>query len=113
VNSVNTANTAIARPSDEEIARAIKAKRVKGGWLIEGRQAKTLWHYLKVRADFEGVKLGLSPAYLQAWFNRGTRWFFGVLLDDSGKLLSDEQQPTFFQHYLKAVAGMNPVSFRA
>jgi hypothetical protein len=55
--------------------------------------------YMKARAAFEGVACKLNRAYVQARFDEGCRSFFGVTVDDRGKLLRDEQQTDFFKNY--------------
>jgi len=62
-------------------------------------EVNALCTYMRARAAFEGVKWKLSREYVQSHFDRGCRNFFGVELDDHGKLLRDEQQPDFFKNY--------------
>jgi hypothetical protein len=54
---------------------------------------------MKSRAAFEGVEWSLTTAYLQRHFDQGIRTFFGVDIDENGDLLSDSQQPDFFEKY--------------
>ena len=46
----------------------------------------------------------LTPKFLEKHFKQGVRTFFGVTLDQEGSLLSDDQQPTFFAAYQRALA---------
>lgn len=58
-----------------------------------------LSQYMNVRAQFENVQWELTPQDLEPYFDKGVRSFFGVTIDDHGNLLSDEQQPSFFNSY--------------
>lgn len=49
------------------------------------------------------VEWALTDGFLQNYFDRGVRHFFGVTIDKSGKLLSDDQQPDFFKKYQQRV----------
>jgi hypothetical protein len=60
---------------------------------------KKLARYMKERAAHEGVEWQLTEDYLQAYFDRGVRTFFGVQVDGKGVLLADDQQPVFFAKY--------------
>jgi hypothetical protein len=60
---------------------------------------KVLCAYMKKRAVHEGVEWALTEGFLQHYFDRGTRCFFGVEIDDEGQLLRDEQQTEFFKRY--------------
>lgn len=58
-----------------------------------------LSQYMSVRARFENVKWELTGQDLEPYFENGVRNFFGVSVDDQGNLLSDDQQPSFFNSY--------------
>jgi hypothetical protein len=62
-------------------------------------RVNALCTYMKARAAFEGVEWKLTHEYVQSYFERGCRNFFGVEINDRGELLSDEQQPAFFKSY--------------
>lgn len=65
---------------------------------------KSLASYMKERAKHEGVEWRLSEAFLQVQFDQGIRTFFGVVLDEGGRILSDDQQPDFFEKYQQRAA---------
>ena len=56
---------------------------------------------MKKRAEFENVGWELSDDFIEYLFvQKGTRVFFGVVLDDLGNMLRDDQQPAFYNKYL-------------
>lgn len=58
-----------------------------------------LVNYMKKRAAFEGVSWELPAEYLENFFvQKGTRIFFGVVLDDLGNILEDRNQPEFYNN---------------
>lgn len=57
---------------------------------------------MTVRASYENVKWELTENDLLPYFNKGVRSFFGVVVDDCGNLVDDEQQPSFFNSYKNA-----------
>lgn len=59
-----------------------------------------IYNYIKARAHWEEVKFALDKSFFEAAFEVGTRRFFGVLLDDNGNLLEDDQFPEFFENYV-------------
>lgn len=63
-------------------------------------KTSNLVDYMKKRAIFEGVGWQLPDEYLENFFiQKGTRIFFGVVLDDLGNILEDRNQPEFFIKY--------------
>jgi hypothetical protein len=59
-----------------------------------------LIEYMKKRAEHEGVKWTLEDSFVENFFvQKGTRIFFGVVLDDLGNILEDRQQPTFYNNW--------------
>lgn len=63
-------------------------------------KTSNLIDYMKKRAVFEGVGWQLPDDYLESFFiQKGTRIFFGVVLDDLGNILEDRKQPEFFIKY--------------
>lgn len=54
---------------------------------------------MQARAKHEGMEWALTESFLESAFKQGARDFFGVELDDHGKLLTDNQQPEFFKQY--------------
>ncbi|HNS16415.1 MAG TPA: hypothetical protein PKI34_01170 [Bacteroidales bacterium] len=53
-----------------------------------------VFKYLKWRAQIEGVPFELGQKdFFEPYFKRGVRKFFGVLLDDNGFPINDEQEP--------------------
>jgi hypothetical protein len=63
-------------------------------------KTKNLIEYMKKRAIFEGVSWDLPDHYLENFFvQKGTRIFFGVVLDDLGNIIEDKNQPEFFSNY--------------
>lgn len=56
-------------------------------------KTKNLYRYLKKRSKIEKVKWGLPKSYFEHHYWSGIRNFFGVQIDDNGKLLFDEQEP--------------------
>ena len=69
------------------------------------QKTEQLAAYMKMRAAFEQVDWKLSTKFLEAHFRAGTRNFFGVKLDDAGRLISDAQRPEFFAAYEEELAG--------
>ena len=61
--------------------------------------ANTLFDYMTLRAEHEGVEHQLSKLWYQQNFDAGIRRFFNVTVDDSGVLLADTEQPEFFQQW--------------
>lgn len=58
-----------------------------------------LVQYMKARADFENLKWELTEKDLYGYFKQGIRNFFGVIIDDGGNLIEDNEQPSFFISY--------------
>jgi hypothetical protein len=55
---------------------------------------------MKERATFENVGWEMPDEILENFFvQKGTRIFFGVILDDLGNILKDQQQPEFYTSY--------------
>jgi hypothetical protein len=54
--------------------------------------------FLRFRGTLEGVSYGLTPSYLQAAYDCGTRWFFGVRVD-RGAILDDEENSEAFAQW--------------
>jgi hypothetical protein len=56
--------------------------------------------YMKKRSSFEGVNWLLEDDVVENFFvQKGTRIFFGVVLDDLGNILEDRNQPEFYRSY--------------
>ena len=56
--------------------------------------------YMKARADFEENEWDIPDSYIDTLFvQKGTRIFFGVVLDDLGRILEDRQNPEFYNKY--------------
>lgn len=63
-------------------------------------KTQNLINYMKKRAEFENNKWELLDSQLEYFFvQKGTRIFFGVVLDDVGNILKDTQQPEFYKNY--------------
>lgn len=62
------------------------------------RRMKTqyVFRYMEERAEVEAVAFELTPKFFEAHFKQGVRSFFGVRVDEQGVLLSDAQNPKFF-----------------
>ena len=58
-----------------------------------------LVQYMKSRAEFENLKWQLTEKDLFIYFEKGIRNFFGVVIDDHGNLIEDNEQPSFFKSY--------------
>jgi len=58
-----------------------------------------LSQYMNMRARFENVQWELTEQDLKPYFDKGVRSFFGVTIDDNGNLISDDNQPSFFNSY--------------
>lgn len=56
-----------------------------------------LIQYMKARAKFENQEWELTENDLTTIFDQGCRSFFGVVVDENGNLLEDQQQPSFFR----------------
>jgi len=54
---------------------------------------------MKARANFEKVKWELTEKDLTGYFQQGIRNFFGVVIDNDGNLIEDNEQPSFFMNY--------------
>jgi len=52
-----------------------------------------LFDYMKIRSKVEKQKWELSKDYLEGFYDKGVRDFFGVQLSDGGFILTDNQQP--------------------
>lgn len=62
-----------------------------------------LVNYMKERAIFEGVSWQVPDDYLENLFvQKGTRIFFGVVLDDLGNILEDRNQPEFYETFMES-----------
>jgi hypothetical protein len=61
-----------------------------------------LVQYMKERAKFENLKWELTEKDLSGYFYHGIRNFFGVVVDDDGNLIEDNEQPSFFNSYKSA-----------
>ena len=60
-----------------------------------------LVEYMKKRAEYEGVKWTLEDSFIENFFvQKGTRIFFGVVLDDVGNILEDRQLPMFYKSWI-------------
>lgn len=63
-------------------------------------KTKKLVDYMKYRAKYEKVDWQIPDDYLENMFiQKGTRIFFGVVLDDLGNILTDNKQPKFYNEY--------------
>lgn len=78
------------------MAKIREIDKIKKDYEMKNK-TKTLSEYMEARAKYEGVEWENSMnSFVEDAFAVGTRTFFGVELDDTGQLLSDTQQPTFF-----------------
>jgi len=55
--------------------------------------ALRLKSYLSARAKHEGVEMQLSDAFFYSGLKVGGRLFFGIIVDDAGRLAEDTQEP--------------------
>lgn len=58
-----------------------------------------IYDYMAARAKSEGMEHTLLRKHYQQWVNQGVRSFFGVLVDDTGTPISDNQSPAFFEEW--------------
>jgi hypothetical protein len=58
-----------------------------------------LTEYMKYRAEMEHTSLVLPEDFLQGHFDAGIRRFFGVLIDESGEIIEDVQNPSALESY--------------
>lgn len=66
-------------------------------------KTRNLIDYMRKRAEFENVGWELPDVYIENLFiQKGTRIFFGVVLDDLGNILRDDQQPEFYENYFSS-----------
>ena len=56
-------------------------------------KTKKLIEYMKVRSTIEEVEWGMPDEQMEMMFDMGVRYIFGVSIDNSGNLLSDDQEP--------------------
>ena len=67
--------------------------------------ANKLHEYMKQRANYEKVGYGLEYSFYYQCLTAGVREFFGVTVDPTGEhLVSDQQNPKFFNSYQREVA---------
>ena len=60
-------------------------------------KTKSLVDYMKKRSTLEGRNWNIPDSYLEEMFvQKGTRIFFGVVLDDLGNMLEDKKNKDFF-----------------
>lgn len=69
---------------------------------MKGTDMNKLIQYMRLRAAYENVKWELTENDLLPYFTKGIRNFFGVVVDDFGNIVNDEQQPSFFFSYKSA-----------
>ena len=63
-------------------------------------KTENLISYMKKRASFENIGWEFKDGDMELFFvQKGTRIFFGVVLDDLGNILEDKEQPEFFRSY--------------
>lgn len=61
---------------------------------------KNLYEYMKERAKSENVKFDLDLNFFEMNYRLlGVKTFFGVTIDNNGKILQDIQNPVFFVQY--------------
>ena len=66
----------------------------------------SLLKYMKARANFENRKWLLEDSWMEIMFvQKGTRIFFGVVLDDLGNIICDERYPEFYKNYISNLKG--------
>jgi hypothetical protein len=64
-------------------------------------KTQDLVEYMKCRAKFENRNWTIEDSWIENMFvQKGTRIFFGVVLDDLGNILRDEKQPEFYNNYV-------------
>jgi hypothetical protein len=60
-----------------------------------------LIEYMKARSNFENRNWLLEDSWVENMFvQKGTRIFFGVVLDDLGNIICDERNPEFYKDYV-------------
>lgn len=74
----------------EDQKRKLVKKAVKQHQI---NKVKHLESYLRSRANREGVAFDLPTSFFVTAMTNGIRLFFGILIDDNGNLLSDNQEP--------------------
>lgn len=63
-------------------------------------KTKSLIDYMRKRSTLEGRNWTIPDSYLEEMFvQKGTRVFFGVVLDDLGNMLEDKKNKDFFLEY--------------
>lgn len=66
-------------------------------------KTEKLISYMKQRASFEGNNWAMEDDCIENFFvQKGTRIFFGVVLDDLGNILEDRSQPEFYKSYCES-----------
>jgi hypothetical protein len=69
-------------------------------------KTSSLVEYMKARANFENRKWLLDNDWVEGMFvQKGTRIFFGVVLDDLGNILRDNNNPEFYDEYVSNMKG--------
>lgn len=58
-----------------------------------------IYDYMAARAKSEGKKHTLTKNHYKQWLKQGMRCFFGVLVDENGRPMCDEQNPAFFEEW--------------
>lgn len=67
-------------------------------------KTEKLVQYMKARVQYENVKWEIPDDYLENMFvQKGTRIFFGVVLDDLGNIICDNKQPEFYSAFVKSL----------
>jgi hypothetical protein len=107
------ATTTARRDSDAyELAGQLASTPTKTiGKVMKAAPSKTqnLHQYVAYRAKAEGLPYDLDAEFFDSHFVRGVRQFFGVTLDDQGKIVSDDQNPVALAAYRSITGRRVPV----
>ena len=70
--------------------------------LLRSSVLSNLFSYLKYRYFLQNIDFNEDISMYEDLFSSGQRVFHGVLLDDEGNLIADEQEPemNFLEEYL-------------
>ena len=70
--------------------------------LLRSSFLSSLFSYLKYRYFLQNIDFNEDISMYEDLFSSGQRVFHGVLLDDEGNLIADEQEPeiNFLEEYL-------------
>jgi hypothetical protein len=66
---------------------------------MKNRSQPEIMQYMEARARDEGMKHDLTEDWYSAALKMGIRSFFGVEVTSDGRVLTDEQNPSFFEKW--------------